>query len=91
LAKLLEASYFSPSQDFESDSVHTQREDFLEMAYERAVKALLTEEAALQERLTMTAERHLRWIVPSNQRLEIQLVPRGIDDPVVSVKLMESE
>jgi hypothetical protein len=91
LAKLLEASYFSPSEDFEADSVYTQREDFLEMAYERAVKALLTEEAALQERLTMTAERHLRWIVPSNQRLEIQLVPRGIDDPVVSVKLMESE
>jgi hypothetical protein len=91
LAKLLEASYFSPSEDFESDSVYTQREDFLEMAYERAAKALLTEEAALQERLMMTAERHLRWIVPSNQRLEIQLVPRRIDDPVVSVKLMESE
>jgi hypothetical protein len=91
LAKLLEASYFSPSEDFESDSVYTQREDFLEMAYERAAKALLTEEAALQERLTMTAERHLRWIVPSNQSLKMQLVPRGIDDPVVSVKLMESE
>jgi Histidine kinase-, DNA gyrase B-, and HSP90-like ATPase len=91
LAKLLEASYFSPSEDLEADSVWTQREDFLEMAYERAVKALLTEEAALQERLTMTAERHLRWIVPSNQRLEIQLMPRGINDPVVSVKLIESE
>jgi hypothetical protein len=91
LAKLLEASYFSPSEDFEADSVHTQREDFLEMVYERAAKALLTAEAALQERLTMTAERHLRWIVSSNQRLEIQLVSRGIDDPVVSVKLMESK
>jgi Histidine kinase-, DNA gyrase B-, and HSP90-like ATPase len=91
LAKLLEASYFSPSEDLESDSVYTQREDFLEMAYERSTKVLLTEEAALQERLTMAAERHLRWVVPSNQRLEIQLVPRGIDDPVVSVKLMEAK
>jgi hypothetical protein len=33
----------------------------------------------------------LRWIVPLNQKLEIRLVPREIDDSVVSVKLMESD
>jgi hypothetical protein len=91
LATLLEASYFSPSTDSDSDSIYTQREDFCEAAYERAARALLTEEAALQERITMAAERHLRWIVPSNQKLEIRLVPREIDEPVVSVKLMESD
>jgi hypothetical protein len=91
LATLLEASYFSPSSDSDSDSVYTQREDFCEAAYERAAKALLTEEAALQERITMAAERHLIWIVPLNQKLEIRLVPREINDPVVSVKLVESD
>jgi hypothetical protein len=91
LATLLEASYFSPSTDSDSDSVYTQREDFCEAAYERAAKALLTEEAALQERITMAAARHLRWIVPSNQKLEIRLVPKEVDDPVVSVKLMEPD
>jgi hypothetical protein len=90
LATLLEDSYFSPSTDSDSDSVYTQREDFCEAAYERAARALLTEEAALQERITMAAERHLRWIVPLNQKLEIRLVPKGVDEPVVSVKLMES-
>jgi hypothetical protein len=91
LATLLENSYFSPSTDSDSDSVYTQRENFSEAAYERSAKALLTEEAALQERMKMAAERHLRWIVPLNQKLEIRLMPRGIDDPVVSVKLMEED
>jgi hypothetical protein len=91
LATLLENSYFSPSTDSDSDSVYTQRENFCEAAYERAAKALLTEEAALQERMKMAAERHLRWIVPLNQKLEIRFVPRGIDDPVISVQLMEAD
>jgi hypothetical protein len=91
LATLLENSYFSPSTDSDSDSVYTQREDFCEAAYERAARALLTEDAALRERMKMAAERHLRWIVPLNQKLEIQLMPRGIDEPVVSVQLMEAD
>jgi hypothetical protein len=91
LETLLEDSYFSPSTDSDSDSVYTQREDFCEAAYERAARALLTEEAALQERITMAAERHLKWIVPLNQKLEIRLVPKGINDPVVSVQLIETD
>jgi len=91
LATLLEASYFSPSTDSDADSVYTQREDFCEVAYERATKALLTEQAALQERMMMAAERHLRWIVPSNQKLEIRLVPRGVDEPLVCVELSEMD
>jgi hypothetical protein len=87
LATLLEASYFSPSEDSDSDSLYTQQEDFREMAYERAAKALLTDQAALQARMAMAAERHLRWMVPSNQKMEIRLMPRGIDDPVVSVEM----
>jgi hypothetical protein len=91
LATLLEDSYFSPSTDSDSDSVYTQREDFCEAAYERAARVLLTEEAALQERITMAAERHLRWIVPLNQKLEIRLMPKEVDEPVVSVKLIEQD
>jgi hypothetical protein len=87
LATLLESAYFSPSEDSDADSVYTQQEDFREMAYERAVKALMTEQAALQTRITMAAERHLRWMVPFNQKMEIQLLPRKVDEPIVSVDL----
>jgi hypothetical protein len=87
LATLLESAYFSPSEDSDADSVYTQQEDFRETAYERAAKALLTEQAALQTRITMAAARHLRWMVPSNQKMEIRLLPRGVDEPIVSVDL----
>jgi len=89
LATLLEASYFSPSEDSDCDSLYTQREDFREMAYERAAKALLTEQAALHARMAMAAERHLRWMVPSNQKMEIRLMSRGVDEPIVSVEMGE--
>jgi hypothetical protein len=91
LATLLEDSYFSPSTDSDSDSVETQREDFCEAAYERAARVLLTEAEALRERIKMAAERHLRWIVPLNQKLELRLMPREIDDPVVSIKLTDAD
>jgi hypothetical protein len=91
LATLLADSYFSPSTDSDSDSVETQREDFCEAAYERAARVLLTEEEALQERIKMAAERHLRWIVPLNQKLEIRLLPKETNEPVVSVQLMEAD
>jgi Histidine kinase-, DNA gyrase B-, and HSP90-like ATPase len=91
LAMLLEDSYFSPSTDSDADSVYTQREDFCEMAYERSAKVLLSEQAALKERLAMAAERHLRWVVPSNQRLEIRMVPRLRGEPLVCVELSETE
>jgi hypothetical protein len=71
--------------------VETQREDFCEAAYERAARVLLTEEEALQERIKMAAERHLRWIVPLNQKLEIRLLPKETNEPVVSVQLMEAD
>jgi hypothetical protein len=89
LATLLEDSYFSPSEEGDADSVYTQQENFREMAYERATTALLTREAALEARLRMTAERHLRWMVPLNQKLEIRLVPRDGDEPAIVVNLNE--
>jgi hypothetical protein len=85
LAELLEAAYFCLSEDSDSDSPYTQQEDFREMAYERSVRVLLTEQEALMARIKMAAERHLRWIVPSNQRLDVRLVAREGDEPRVTV------
>jgi hypothetical protein len=82
-SSLTDCFNFAPSEDCDSDSVYTQQEDFREMAYERVAKALLTREAALRARMEMTAERHLRWMVPLNQKLEIRLVARGKDDPAI--------
>jgi hypothetical protein len=91
LAELLEAAYFSFNEDYDANSLYTQQEDFREIAYERAAKALLTDQAAFQSRIEMVAARHLSWMVPLSQKLEIRLVPRGVDDPVMSVEMRATD
>ncbi|MCU0565443.1 MAG: ATP-binding protein [Oculatellaceae cyanobacterium Prado106] len=91
LAELLEVAYFVVSDDSDSDSWYTQQQDFQESAYERAARALLNEQAALLARLTMAAERHLRWMVPPRQKLEIRLVPSVGNERSISVTVGEQE
>jgi len=42
-------------------------------------------------RIEMVAARHLSWMVPLSQKLEIRLVPRGVDDPVMSVEMKATD
>jgi hypothetical protein len=79
LAELLEASFFSSSKDSDADSYETQREDFRESAQEEAIRILLSSEAALKARIEMIVDRHLRWVVPSNMKLEVRVLPVSTD------------
>jgi hypothetical protein len=87
LAELLEAACFCLSEDSDADSSYTQQEDFRERAYERSAYILLTEQDALRTRIEMIANRHLKWVVPSNQRLEIRLLSRTESEAWVTVNL----
>ncbi|MBD1848337.1 hypothetical protein H6F89_34315 [Cyanobacteria bacterium FACHB-63] len=77
---MLEASFFSPSKDSDADSYETQREDFREVAQERAIQALFSEAEALKARIEMVIDRHLRWVVPNNMKIEVRVFPRSPDD-----------
>ncbi|MBW4422856.1 MAG: hypothetical protein KME13_27385 [Myxacorys californica WJT36-NPBG1] len=75
LADLLEASFFSPSEDSDADSYDTQQEDFRESAQERSIRVLLSEDEALRARIEMVVDRHLRWVIPSNMKVEVRVLP----------------
>ncbi len=80
LADLLEASFYAPSEESDADSYETQRENFQEEAQERAIRALLSEQAALKARIEMIIDRHLRWVIPSNMRIELRVLPHIEDE-----------
>ncbi|MCY6493970.1 ATP-binding protein [Leptolyngbya sp. GGD] len=80
LAELLEASFFSPSEDSDADSYETQRENFRESAQEESIRLLLSSESALKARIEMIVDRYLRWIVPSNMKIEVRVSPISSDE-----------
>ena len=71
LAELLEAAYFSPSDDSDADSYETQKVRFIESARARAISTLLSDEEALKEQIRMVLEREVVWLVPKDVRVEI--------------------
>jgi len=73
LADLLEAAYFSPSDDSDADSYETQKVQFQESARVRAIATLLSGEEALKEQIRLVLEREVQWFVPKDVRVEISL------------------
>lgn len=81
LADLLEAAFFSPNEDSDADCYDTQLDNFQEEALERAIRTLLSDEAALKARIEMTLDRHLRWVMPSTLQVEVIVSPIASDAP----------
>lgn len=77
LADLLEAAYFSPSDDSDADSYETQKVQFQESARVRAIATLLSGDEALKEHIRLVLEREVQWLVPEGVRVEISLSPNG--------------
>jgi len=74
LAELLEAAYFYPCDDSDSDAYDTQKSYFQERALGRAVEALLSKEEALQVQIEAILERErVDWLVPEGFGVEISL------------------
>ena len=77
LANLLEAAFFFPSDDVESDSYGTQQEYFQEAAYERAKETLLSSQEITMENLRSRLE-EIRSLLPEGARADISLSPDNI-------------
>lgn len=78
LATLLENSLFSPSDDVESDSWQTQREDFGRDARDRANRILLGDDEALVESLHEALCDKVAWLVPKDKILTATIVERRV-------------
>lgn len=83
LTELLEAAYFTPSEDSDADSYYTQKEHFEEESLEIATKVLLSPKLALEQRLKAVVEKYIRWIVPHNQKVAITI------DKTIKITLLE--
>ena len=71
LMQLLCASFFSPSDDAESDSYETQKTRFEDDAMHIAVKLLASEEEAQKHTIAEAVLREIFWVVPRDREVSI--------------------
>ena len=79
LAEILYASYFSYSDDSDTDSYDTQSQRAQDDAYSLAVRTLCSTEEALRQSLATAASRHLTWLLPRDRTARIELARDRID------------
>ena len=92
LEDLLFQSYFSPSEDYDSDSYETQK-DHHEAAYEKtAVATLSSEDDAVRAAILSAVERHVYYEVPKGMEVVIRVRrSKGGSAEVTLDKLEEAE
>ena len=73
LADILYASYFSYSDDSDTDSYDTQSERAQDDAYSLAIRTLCSTEEALRQSLATAASRHLTWLLPGARTARIEV------------------
>lgn len=73
LADILYASYFSYSDDSDTDSYDTQSERAQDDAWSLAVRTLCSTEEALRQSLATAASRHLTCLLPRARTARIEL------------------
>ena len=71
LMQLLRASFFSPSDDAESDSYETQKTRFEDDAMHIAVKLLASEEEAQKHTIAEAVLREIFWVMPRDREVSI--------------------
>lgn len=74
LAGLLERACFSPSEDCEADSYHTQQAAFEMQARFAANLLLLGEDAAVIERVREAIREHVSWLIPKDRAISVRAV-----------------
>ena len=85
LADLLRASFFSPSDDADSDNWETQRDRFDEEALHLATRLLLSDDEACRNSLAEAVRRELLRLCPRGRTVDIR-----IRRPDIAVTLAES-
>ena len=73
LCQLLEAAYFSASDDPDADSHETQRRRFREDATHMAIKLLASEEEARKHTIAEAVWREILWVIPRDREVSIKV------------------
>ncbi len=73
LCQLLEAAYFSASDDPDADSHETQRRRFREDATHMAIKLLASEEEARKHTIAEAVWREILWVMPRDREVSIKI------------------
>ena len=73
LCQLLEAAYFSASDDPDADSHETQRRRFREDATHMAIKLLASEEEARKHTIAEAVWREILWVMPRDREISIKV------------------
>ena len=73
LCQLLQAAYFSVSDDPDADSHDTQRRRFREDATHTAIKLLATEDEARKHTIAEAVWREIFWVMPRDREVSIKV------------------
>ena len=73
LCQLLQAAYFSASDDPDADSHDTQRRRFREDATHMAIKLLATEDEARKHTIAEAVWREILWVIPRDREVSIKV------------------
>ena len=73
LSQLLQAAYFSTSDDPDADSHDTQRRRFREDATHMAIKLLATEDEARKHTIAEAVWREIFWVMPRDREVSINV------------------
>ena len=73
LCQLLEAAYFSASDDPDADSHDTQRRRFREDATHMAIKLLASEDEARRHTIAEAVWREILWVMPRDREVSIKV------------------
>ena len=73
LCQLLEAAYFSASDNPDADSWETQRRRFREDATHMAIKLLASEEEARMHTIAEAVWREILWVMPRDREVSIRV------------------
>ena len=79
LADLLDAAYYCPSDDSDSDSYQTQKTIFDQDALHIAVTMLASAQEARIQTIASVINREIRWLIPKDHDLSISLSFGNID------------
>ena len=73
LCQLLQAAYFSASDDPDADSHDTQRRRFIEDATHLAIKLLASEDEARKHTIAEAVWREILWVIPRDREVSIKV------------------
>ncbi len=78
LADLLQAAYYSPSDDAEADSWDRQKSDFQQEASLIATRLLVSDDAARRGAIAGAVWRELYWLLPKGRDVDIAVRGRDV-------------